>query len=723
MKKYWLFLDEGGDFDSDLMRRNSNECLVGGFLAEAGQAQNFYKEDFTKRVIVSSWCKTCKEFSKFNSDLANNQDKVLKVVNHATEIKKQSSKYREFYPSVLTSLLSKLVGSGASLVIFQNNNKSNVVDSTTTYLNILVEGVFFVLKKLALRYGEPIELNLVIGERRDMSREAKNAVCVPKEYIPQSEYKRRVDEKITLLKAVDSDTVIKKSEIKLSLSIDKEDSRLILSDYICNYYFTRSPDSDLFKHYGEKIGKLFKGESAIIYTMGDNSDLNRLNRYRSAGMYSSILIELCYGEISKTLYNDTIEFFIAKKQIDVVEKAFRAFYQHLDELITKRRNFAVTKRLLDNATVIVNKIKDVFQEEVSTIKCIEFDIWMYYETMYSHMGNYGEQKSALEKAQQVYSQINNHIENFDRFFIMENRKAIFLNYTYDFKEAERICLKAERILDDVNRLAIGEIRENDFESDDIKSDQLGKMYGTHVQTAVNLFNQGLVSYEYVRKISNLSIKCFSHKNDICRQFQYLAALETSAGNIDTALECLNKGISEKNWEKISLSYSDTGVFFVVYHLSNIALAAVKSGRSESAKMILDRSMGWLEGFFKQLSSNTFDYGSVMPNGIAAFNLALVYSYIRGPKYIDKLLNLADCIEEQQITFYPQLYADIALCCCKYVSNEWSKRVDYSFVTSKIESVFQKNFSNSTKEFFVKWQKILREKGNSALVEFAKTRLY
>lgn len=158
-------------------------------------------------------------------------------------------------------------------------------------------------------------------------------------------------------------------------------------------------------------------------------------------------------------------------------------------------------------------------------------------------------------------------------------------------------------------------------------------------------------------------------------------------------------------------------------MSNIALAAVKSGRSESAKMILDRSMGWLEGFFKQLSSNTFDYGSVMPNGIAAFNLALVYSYIRGPKYIDKLLNLADCIEEQQITFYPQLYADIALCCCKYVSNEWSKRVDYSFVTSKIESVFQKNFSNSTKEFFVKWQKILREKGNSALVEFAKTRLY
>lgn len=66
------------------------------------------------------------------------------------------------------------------------------------------------MKKLALRYGEPIELNLVIGERRDMSREAKNAVCVPKEYIPQSEYKRRVDEKITLLKAVDSDTVIKK---------------------------------------------------------------------------------------------------------------------------------------------------------------------------------------------------------------------------------------------------------------------------------------------------------------------------------------------------------------------------------------------------------------------------------------------------------------------------------------------------------------------------------
>ena len=39
-KTYFLYLDESGDFDSDLRKKYRNECLVGGILYEAGNAMS-----------------------------------------------------------------------------------------------------------------------------------------------------------------------------------------------------------------------------------------------------------------------------------------------------------------------------------------------------------------------------------------------------------------------------------------------------------------------------------------------------------------------------------------------------------------------------------------------------------------------------------------------------------------------------------------------------------
>ena len=41
-KQFYLYLDESGDFDRDLLEEWKNECLVGGFLTkDAPVADNF----------------------------------------------------------------------------------------------------------------------------------------------------------------------------------------------------------------------------------------------------------------------------------------------------------------------------------------------------------------------------------------------------------------------------------------------------------------------------------------------------------------------------------------------------------------------------------------------------------------------------------------------------------------------------------------------------------
>ena len=117
MKQFELWLDESGDFKTE-SELNKNPSLVGGVLVEKGALS---EKDI--RGIL-------------------NKDYV-----HRNEIR------REVFGDYATKVLKDICDYGGKLIIFENEERIQVVDGSTTYLNILSEGIKKVIQRKILFYG------------------------------------------------------------------------------------------------------------------------------------------------------------------------------------------------------------------------------------------------------------------------------------------------------------------------------------------------------------------------------------------------------------------------------------------------------------------------------------------------------------------------------------------------------------------------------------------
>lgn len=73
-KQFYLYLDESGDFDKDLLEAWKNECLVGGLLVKDSPVSD--------TAIRSVWLKSWKKI--FPDDKNLSEEAVLKKIRHST---------------------------------------------------------------------------------------------------------------------------------------------------------------------------------------------------------------------------------------------------------------------------------------------------------------------------------------------------------------------------------------------------------------------------------------------------------------------------------------------------------------------------------------------------------------------------------------------------------------------------------------------------------------
>ena len=202
MKKYKLFLDESGDFDRDLNpQSNRNPSLVGGFLVEESR---FHENSFNGMITG-----------------------IIGKKNHATELS-GSEKGLLVY-----ELLTQAKEQELEFVIFQNIEKKKLGNSTWTYLALLTEGIMQLTKYLVIKHAEQVELTVVAGFKKDTTKPVTSSFV--EGYIPLSDYRQRLDEKIIIEKAKLNNANIQQSKIKFFLEDDKKNYGLILCDYICNF--------------------------------------------------------------------------------------------------------------------------------------------------------------------------------------------------------------------------------------------------------------------------------------------------------------------------------------------------------------------------------------------------------------------------------------------------------------------------------------------------------
>ncbi len=132
MKEYSLFLDESGNFDSDIDNKAKNECLVSGFYIEGNPDSKLVNEPFVRKEILKSW------YSAVDT-LTSSENHAFNNINHATSIKRGKFAYQ--LAPVALDIFYKMEKNGANFTIFENNRRAHLIDSNTLYLNILAEGV------------------------------------------------------------------------------------------------------------------------------------------------------------------------------------------------------------------------------------------------------------------------------------------------------------------------------------------------------------------------------------------------------------------------------------------------------------------------------------------------------------------------------------------------------------------------------------------------------
>lgn len=696
MKEYSLFLDESGDFSLDVDNKEKNECLVAGYYIEGTPTDPTVEESGVRKKLLTLWRKAV-------DTLPENRDACFGKINHAVSIKGES--FSKYLAPVAMNVFSAMKESGAEFVIFENNKKAHVIDSNILYLNILAEGVIDTLAKLWRSENEPVKLHVCIGARRD----TVNSKPGKEIKIKEDEYLSRLREKLTLQKEVYPDVNFRKCKFEIWMMDDKRDARMVVCDYLCNLYFTRN--SDFLAEYQKEYEAFFKG--VCKYHMGENRERDRINTYLEKRMYESLLLELCYGSIEDThLQKSATEAFRALGSHEI-KNAYEAFGTHIDDIVTGQRNFELSKRLLDNASKLLDEVKDNYADAGRT----EYDIEMYRATLYSHMGDIMKQGEALKKSREIYKNISYDEANRECRPILDNRCALYENYTYNHEKADEICRKDEDLLFAQLDLMLPDDRDENRQP---KSDQLAKMYGTHAQVALCLYNEGKADYDYVNELTDKSIAYFKEKRDIARQYQVKADLEADSGNIEKALDFIAKGADVTSWRAITPAGKND---YIGYHLSRIALAAQKKGDVGTSRLILKKYEPALEAFARDFDNKTFEHDSVMPDCISAFNFALVQTYLGGTKYIPLIEKIAETVEKNRITFYPQLAAEEVLCRTDANRDRWSRPKDTAYLIQKINALLDGEYPEATKDFYRKWRDRLADGSREEFISFAKTRLY
>lgn len=670
MKEYNLYLDESGNFKSDLEDASSPECIVGGWLIESKLS-----DEYLENIIVECWkkyiydwrdCATCVIFERINHSVTNRQ------------------KYPNVFPDVLADLFKKLEKENAKFCIFSNKDKACIKDSNKTYLNILSGGVAFVLQRLALENKENICLNIIIGKRRDTEKFES--------MIDENDYSR-IEEAVDKAKIIIP--AIKNCKINIKFENDKTYPPLVVSDYISYYYFTHKRYND----YGHATN-VFNDGDKIIYKLGDELQEAELYISREKHDFAGVLNFLCENEINVAIWQENANWLTSEFENNpqILKIAFNDFNEKLRRYVTNERELDHSMSLIDNARDIISEIrklsKGLDDEQKDVINEIQASLHLFMVAVFSHQGNQRKQKEYLNKCKKLINALPDSKGKAELNSMYNNRLILLENYSFDVFNADSKCVEAEKQLE-----LEGIYAQN----------ELGKMYGTHMQVKLAAFNMGIIDYDEVRFLSEKATKTLSAGDDKIRQYQYRADLEADSGNIDQALKYLAKSAKVDSWEDINLKTSD----FIFYHLSKIGVSAVRNGDEKTAEKILEKCKIWLKDH--NLHIKTMD---ILPQGLTFFNLALICVKLGKSEYASRMLSIAEEAEKRNITFAPQLFAEIAV--CKVLEN-----INKEYICNKLDSLQKETeiFIDETRDFYKEWHDILLNGNDKDLENFAKTRLY
>ncbi len=545
-EKYTLYLDESGDFDKDLEIPWKNECLVGGLLVDERVP---LKQERAKQLLISSWKRIVP------SDAGLSPDQAFKRARHATELGGAEK------AAMVSSILDEAERCG-EFIIFENYKKTRIVNSTLTYINIMADGIIQLLNRLVSEHpGTKIKLRVVAGFRKDTTVPVSADRAAG--YIGTQDCVDRIREHLELAKVKNHSVCASRSEVSFCYDDDKENSILILCDYICNFYLTRTAPAyqAACKNATLREYLLQKYRDKNIFSLYGNAERERALSCCNAQDYDSALYDICTGLISR---KDTVDMVLSaflRLPGKVRQNHLRILGTYFNNLIGSQRNLELGNKVLAQAALLSGRLEDAGAGDL----LFALDIVLYQLTVASHLGQIGEMEKLFSRCRELLGQALSYSENLNYAFLYYNRYAVYLMDTFRVREAFELLEQVKKqfaayelILEDLPGIRIAE--------KSVRSDQLGRILGTQVQCLPSLMAHGVCTYGDAVRISDQALGNLIFDTDKRRQHQYRAHIEFMAGNDKSALDHLCYGFNVSGWESL-FDASLPGSGFALYHLS------------------------------------------------------------------------------------------------------------------------------------------------------------
>ena len=528
-----LWLDESGDFVSD-HKTFLNPSLVGGILIEKGKIT----EESARQIIG-------KDYIHFNEESG---DKNLAMLE---EVQKNNGEF----------------------VIFQNKERVKIIDSDTTYLNVLAEGIIQLLLRLSAIHVD-FELDILVATRKNME---KGYGILAKE-----EYEDRLRERIIV--GLARKVLTRKNRWKYQIHFDdaRTSSRLMLSDGVCNTYLTKT--SSKFNHLQkQRIDELYN--PLYIFSFFENSVKNEMERWLAEGNISDVIFE-CYLDSNRDIKDTYLPIAIQHlRDLDEYGQKIqlRSISYKVEALIKIDRNYELIRPVLID---MQEELLPWLSENEITIPEFNLDIILYLYSLYTHEGN---MKANDQDA--LFMKELNHVKDvmtkFEYYNLYKIRKAVHQKNLMDITGSIQDSSKVITILEEMMHLLEIVDEESPRNSGETQMfEMLGKAYGTRGQGYSMLIHEDTVNLEKAIYDFDHALNHFTLDVDKERQYLYKSQAYSEGAHFDQAIDFLYRAcertVETDDFRGLLRTLKEDEVFRVIfkYHTYFKIMAAAKCNRED-----------------------------------------------------------------------------------------------------------------------------------------------
>jgi len=507
MEKFELWIDESGDFNDDVevTTGRKDPSLVGGVLVR----NNYIDYDKATKILGKTNPKGNVHFTE-----QKNKQKALDVLKKCLKCK-------------------------AQFVVFQNLEKLRVVGNNVTYLTVCAEGIAQLYHKLLAEYGD-FDLKIVIATRKNMD--------VNRGIIQGEEY-NRLKERIILEMArrgVYNDRLRKWLEdyTKIEFADARYDSRLQLSDCVCNTFLTQHAKKKFNDYQRDEIKEIFSDSNYYYFTVITRNISDDIDNMIIKNNYAQALFAIYFEK----------EFLDAIFDVDLfLNKTIKSLSFHKGDFISSQLSIfsnsigVYFKYVKDNP-----KLRDVIEHIqlvlISMLKenniidnVFNFDIALYLYTTLTHLGS--------EKGVEQYKKCLEYLDGINDVFLktkyycmLANRRAIDLKNMFEYEGSLKAINSVVKINEEMMQALSLVEGFPQVENTLLRNEELAKAYGTRLQMWPLLWDLNN-DEEYVLKAQHdyeNALENFSKDIDKARQYLYMAQMQVICGKFNDALMLLGK---------------------------------------------------------------------------------------------------------------------------------------------------------------------------------------